>query len=306
MNFPWLISLLIILIYVASCQSSPPTPIESPVPIKPKSEEKIKQKGQKITVLIGGKGTGSGIIVARNGETYYVLTSQHVVGIEPSESVPVYDSQPGENIQPGSPEDPYEVRTYDGERYIIDYGKVRKDKILDLAIIEFTSKKIYPVANLATNVSPNQTVYVYGFKDCTWTGRDKKEEFNSGKVLSKIDPKGSDQGYSVQYTNPTITGMSGSPVFNQAGGVVAIHGKPGRPGKENEYRFDKCSSLPSDFGNNWGISMESFSKSRLAGDISVKFAEDTDEVKQPPNQNKENNPPNNPSEPKPSFKKSKS
>ena len=40
----------------------------------------VNRIASEITVLIDGINPGSGAIVARNGNTYYVLTAKHVVG----------------------------------------------------------------------------------------------------------------------------------------------------------------------------------------------------------------------------------
>jgi len=324
MKLVWQVSALLML-YITGCNPNH-IPPDSPSPLdssqgttsEPKdkktsdtlpnrAEEKIRQQAQKITVLIEGKGKGSGLIINRNGDTYYVLTSKHVVGIEPSRNIKILNPQPHE-INLAKKEDPYQVRTHDGKIYTVDYGKVKKDPNLDLAIIEFTSKSEYSIAKLATSVSKDQSVYMYGLKDCFSATRDKKEEFNSGKISSLIEPKNSDgdEGYNVNYTNPTITGMSGSPVFDQPGRVVAIHGKPGKKDKEKDYSFDKCLKLEDNFGNNWGISMKTFVSSKIASEMQLKADETPIKDTSSPSQPKDNTPPNNPSETIPKFKRSKS
>jgi hypothetical protein len=47
---------------------------------------------------------GSGVIIARQGQTYYVLTAEHVVATE----------------------DEYEIITSDGKKYRLDYKNVKK------------------------------------------------------------------------------------------------------------------------------------------------------------------------------------
>ena len=41
--------------------------------------EQVNKIAEQITVLIEGQNQGSGIIIAREGSTYYVLTAKHVV-----------------------------------------------------------------------------------------------------------------------------------------------------------------------------------------------------------------------------------
>ncbi len=257
------------------------------------STSKIKSQARKETVLITGKGHGTGIIIGQDGNNYYVLTSKHVVGIEPSENIQLpTDLDPDEQHLP-TKEDPYKIIAYDGQEYEIKYNKeVTKDSQFDLAIIKFDSRgNKYPSATLATSsLFNNQTVYIYGLKDCIDKTREQKEEFNQGAiVLTKSSIP--DEGYSVQYTNPTITGMSGSPVYDATGRVVAIHGKPGKRYKDKEYKFQDCPSLTPYYGNNYGISMETFKKSGLINQIPVQLAfQDTSLPTNLPPDKPDNNP----------------
>lgn len=56
--------------------------------------------------------------------------------------------------------------------------------------------------------------------------------------------------------------MSGSPVFDERGHLVAIHAKTEKPDKS--YNTEACKALPlkpnPDYGNNWGISVKTFLK----------------------------------------------
>ncbi|MGL4500749.1 MAG: hypothetical protein ACRCU2_16900, partial [Planktothrix sp.] len=66
--------------------------------------EEINRISQSITVLIDGLNPGSGVIIAKNQNTYYVLTANHVIK---------------------SP-DEYAIITVDGEQYPINYNQVIK------------------------------------------------------------------------------------------------------------------------------------------------------------------------------------
>lgn len=248
-----------------------PTPEMSPSPLK----EHIKSDISKKTVLITGKGTGTGIIIGHEGSKYYILTSKHVVGIEPSIYVELPPDLTDDEKKLTNKEDPYKVMTYDGKIYDVEYNELKKDPNVDLAIITFDTKSqgtIYPIANLAAlPISEKQEVFVYGFKDCANKGRKKREEFNEGIVLSTKNTQ-TDEGYSINYTNPTIRGMSGSPVLDASGRVIAVHGKPSN-GEKGE--FFNCSALTKEFGNNYGISIESFQKSKLASSFPGKLSFDS-------------------------------
>lgn len=241
-----------------------------------KSEEKIKQEAQKVTVRIDGKIDGTGLIIKKDGNTYYVLTSKHVVGFKPRQINPIepIPGDPEEKQLSGNLQEiPYQVITHDNQSYTVrNYDTdVMKDPTLDLAIVKFTSNINYPLATLSTEIKLQETVYIYGFKACfSDNNHQNKEEFNQGQI-TKIDPKSAkaDEGYGIHYTNATITGMSGSPVFNQYGQVISIHGKPADK-KSQDYALGECSPLDeSKFGNNWGISMADFVNSSLASDLGL-------------------------------------
>lgn len=241
---------VITILSLSGCSEAPDNP-------KPLS---LKDIAQQTTVNISGKGSGSGVIIGRNGKTYYVLTSKHVVG-----------------IRPGKIEDQYFIKTGKDE-YEINYNRVKKSSKLDLAVLEFNSNKNYITASLSKNLYRDQIVYMSGWIDCL---KEEKYEFNSGSLLkilsSRSELSGSEaktydkdrdfsEGYHVKYTNSTIRGLSGSPVFDESGHVVAIHGKPGED-REYQYDFKACPPLNSSFSPNWGIPISAFLNSSLASEI---------------------------------------
>jgi S1-C subfamily serine protease len=256
-------------------QNSSVNPPSQPEKVSSNPEkEGFKSYISKQTVLITGKNTGTGIIIGQEGNKYYVLTSRHVVGIAPGSNVELPPNLGDDEKGLTNKEDPYKITTYDKQTYDVVYEEVAKDPKLDLAIITFNTQnqeKTYPVASLAAlPIYKQQKVFVYGFKDCFNEGRDRREEFNEGTVVS-IQNTDTDEGYSVKYTNPTIKGMSGSPVLDASGRVIAIHGKPGRDDKGDS---TDCSALTQEFGNNYGISIESFKSSSLASRLQEKLSFD--------------------------------
>ena len=97
----------------------------NPVEIPWETAEVINYIAQQITVKIGGlDGKGSGVMINRQGNVYTVFTAFHVV------------EKPGD----------YEVITHDGESHKID--QIERLRGLDLAIITFTSRKEYKVADV--------------------------------------------------------------------------------------------------------------------------------------------------------------
>ncbi len=225
-------------------------------------EEKVAKIAKETTVKVTGRGrVGSGVIIDKEGNTYYVLTSRHVVG-----------------TNPGSLEEPYKIITHDGMEH---EPKIRKSGNLDLALLTFKSATKYNLASFGNKPSPQEVVYISGWRDCRCRERDcgksARYEFNQGEISTILSsPKDLPQeyevfydtkldyeeGYRVQYTNKTIDGMSGSPVFDETGKVVAIHGKPGKD-RRNQYDFKACPPLNESYsdGGNWGIPISQYSQS---------------------------------------------
>ena len=169
---------------------------------------------EQITVRINqSRGNGSGIIVAQRGNSYYVLTAQHVV----------------------DKEEKYQVVTHDGKRYPVDYSRVQKLGV-DLAVLQFQSQESYSVATLANyNLKEDERRWVFL---SGWPGLELGEVrrpyplFTAGLVFSKergeLQAKDSfslteANGYELVYTNPTLGGMSGGPVLDSRGRVIGIH-----------------------------------------------------------------------------------
>jgi S1-C subfamily serine protease len=154
------------------------------------------------TVRIDGQNPGSGVIIARSGNTYYVLTAKHVVATP----------------------DEYNVLTSATNKFKIDYGQVKKFENLDLAVVQFTSNENFPVAQLGNSEQMKQgdNIFVSG-----WPIIDGS--FNQQVTPGQITGfrTGDANGYELTYSNPTGGGMSGGPVFNAKGQVIGIHGRGG-------------------------------------------------------------------------------
>jgi hypothetical protein len=156
-----------------------------------------------ITVMIGGlDGKGSGVIIAKNGNTYTVLTANHVV----------------KKVGYGD----YQIITHDGQKYQME-NKAQTLGKLDLALVRFTSSKNYPIAKIADSqtVKEGATVYYAGFPAET-ANQPRNYRFIPAPITGRSQNQ---EGYELSYNGPALPGMSGGPVLNEQGFVIAIHGK---------------------------------------------------------------------------------
>ncbi|MBC6481610.1 MAG: serine protease [Hormoscilla sp. GM7CHS1pb] len=201
----------------------------------------IQSIAKEITVKIEGPGDpGSGVIIAREGNSYYVLTAYHVV----------------EHIGSG---DGADVKTHDEEYHPLDISSIKKlPDDVDLAVIKFASDRPYSVATLS-----NFNYRLYKNRDYSSNAASasrqsavEEEPFifisgwplleesllvvnpgilfdNSAAAISH--PLVGSQGYELVYTNLSHPGMSGGPVLDPGGRVIGIHGRAdGKHVKEND------------------------------------------------------------------------
>jgi len=169
------------------------------------SLDQIQNYARSITVKVqSGRSWGSGILIQRKGQSYSVLTNAHVL---------VWGEQ-------------YRVQTPDGAVY-----PAQKDTSInwydnDLAILHFRSANNYEVANLAKTspLTPGEQVFAAGFPASGNVNSLQGLIITNGEV-SSILSQPLIGGYQVGYSNNVEKGMSGGPVINIYGEVVAINGK---------------------------------------------------------------------------------
>jgi tetratricopeptide (TPR) repeat protein len=153
-----------------------------------------------------GESWGSGVIIKHEGSAYTVLTANHVV------------------LNPG----PYTILTVDGQRYPLQYSTVKKLPGVDLAVLQFISNQRYRAVPLgdSTRIPTGANCYVAGFPKTSaqMTVAQAAYQFESGQVEANATHPLAD-GYGMYYTNDTRAGMSGGPVFNDKGELIAIHGR---------------------------------------------------------------------------------
>ena len=163
----------------------------------------VQKIAKQVTVQITDCGFGSGAILRKEGSTYTVLTVAHAV------------KKSG-----------CQVTTPDDTKYLVTNIKTFPNNV-DLAVFTFTSSKNYPVAKLIANsdtVDAGETVYVSGYP-LSSTISNSIFAFVKGDVVSNSSTKQQGKGYSLIYSNNTLPGHSGGPVWNDKGEVIAIHGQ---------------------------------------------------------------------------------
>ncbi|BAY37666.1 tetratricopeptide repeat protein [Nostoc sp. NIES-2111] len=213
----------------------------------------LELKAKQITVRIdsSSNANGSGIIIARNGDTYTVLTAEHVV-CERQDA-----TQPCRNYN-------YQILAPDGKQYPIEKSTIKTEAGVDLAVLKFTAtNQSYQVATLA-NYNPNIGDYMFtagypkqGDNYSPWrltmgtifskeTGLGlSKISFSKTDNFSKLLTANSLTGaYELVYTSITYGGMSGGPVLDSLGRVIGIHGLA-----EGEQAIDE---ITRDFGSSRG------------------------------------------------------
>jgi tetratricopeptide (TPR) repeat protein/S1-C subfamily serine protease len=179
----------------------------------------LNDKARHLTVRIeNSNGSGSGVIVAQEGGTYYVLTAKHVIQDEEHNTHQKFTNN--------------QIITYDQDAHPVTSTVVAEG--VDLAVIKFTSNNNYPAAKLGGySTKDDDLAFVGGFP-----GRDKIKsplwqwQLNPGYILSRESGKlrtQTDQsftnGYDLIYGSISYGGMSGGPVFDTAGNVIGIHGR---------------------------------------------------------------------------------
>jgi serine protease Do len=155
---------------------------------------------------LGSSASGSGVIIAKQGNIYTVLTTNHVVASLAQE---------------------YSIRTHLEKNYrAIRIQRLPKnDRDIDLALVQFQSREQYPIAPMGESERAvvGSTIYVAGYPLPIAFGSERKLEFTGGIVSSRLG--GTSSGYGLRYQAVTRRGMSGGPVFDADGRVVGIHGQ---------------------------------------------------------------------------------
>jgi WD40 repeat protein len=167
----------------------------------------IRERAARFVVRIdgGGRGNGTGFIINKTGNTYTVLTNEHVVR-----------SSNGQSLTTG-----------DGKTHSFNASNVRVFSGIDLAEITFTSDATYEVAKLKEGLSLElgTTIYCYG-----WNAIQRPiypvraPRWESGTLRQTLPVENSLNGYSLVFNFSVVPGLSGSPVLDENGEVIGVYG----------------------------------------------------------------------------------
>lgn len=203
----------------------------------------LRQRSRNITVKVWADQTwGSGVIIQRQQGKYLVLTNAHVV-------------QSGKQHQ---------VQTSDGKQHRATLVAKPDFQGRDLALMQFESNSPYPVASLgqAINLKPGSLVFAAGFPLKPEGAAADGFMFMTGQV-ALVNTKPFTGGYQLGYSNPIVKGMSGGPVLNSQGVVVAVNGMQAFPLWGDPYVFEDGTTPPKSqqdllTRSSWGIPIETF------------------------------------------------
>ena len=123
----------------------------TPAAISENLNREVSEIASLVTVrILSDSGSGSGVIIGRNGENYRVLTNNHVVA--------------GNNTQN------YTVLTADGQTHIAKPFSSSQFSRLDLALVEFTSPVSYRVVEIGNShkLAVGDAVFGAGFSNWHW------------------------------------------------------------------------------------------------------------------------------------------
>ncbi|PSB00763.1 S1 family peptidase [Merismopedia glauca] len=221
--------------------SNPITPNIEPV----STPSQIRSVAQAITVkVMAGNLWGSGIIIKRENNVYTVLTNAHVARLGKT----------------------FKIQAPDGRVYTARLQKSDDVSGEDLAILTFTSRDRYQVANLVISPrsSTNNLVFAAGFPATSNKFSGSDLVVTNGKITTLL-PQSMRGGYQLGYTNDIYKGMSGGPLLNQLGEVIAVNGKHKFPLWGNTYIYQD-GSTPDEISRksmdrlSWGIPISSVSQ----------------------------------------------
>ncbi len=180
----------------------------------------VAQIAQQVTVrILSNRSSGSGIIIAHQGQNYTVLTAKHVVAFN---------------------ENRFTVLTADGMRHIAQWQNSVLFGDADLALVSFRSDRVYQIVEIgdSNSLAVGDPVYASGFPNWYRIEQNRFQNTRNWGLRAFRYTEGSvgmlllrsmQKGYQMGYTNQIETGMSGGPVLNRDGKLVGINGRSKYP-----------------------------------------------------------------------------
>jgi len=192
-----------------------PQPVTAKEPTKKLlTSAQLQALAKSITVKILTKnGSASGTLIAKNGNSYTILTNDHVMN-------------PGES---------YRIQTPDGKIYpaTVIKEKPQSLKNQDAALFQFQSTAEYTIATLGISapIAVEQKIVAAGF-----VSDSAKLVFTEGQI-SLLPDKSFQRGYRIGYSNKVQPGMSGGPILNYQGEVIGINAVYAYPISDKIYTY---------------------------------------------------------------------
>jgi tetratricopeptide (TPR) repeat protein/V8-like Glu-specific endopeptidase len=225
-------------VVIGLCSTSHSLIIFASEPMFAIAPEAVAKIAKPITVLIETPDSnGSGVIISKGKGRYTVLTAAHVIS----------DNQKS-----------YTVITNDGQKYQLGAIQTFPQNI-DLAIGEFSSTSSYDTAKFGNsdNATEGSMAFVAGFPRTTSVITNSVYSFRDGRIIAN-SAKPMSLGYAIIYSARTLPGMSGGGVFNDAGELIAIHG---RGDIDSTMKADEINpNVRFKTGNDLGIPINTFVK----------------------------------------------
>ena len=158
--------------------------------------QQIDSIARNITVKVNvAENEGSGILIAKDNDTYTVITNASVNGKN------------------------YTIQTPDGMEH--EAIVIEDNTENDLVLLEFNSDNDYQTATIgnSNNITEGETVIAAGFPES------KGELLVTEGKISLVTEKPLNKGYSIGFTNETVQGMSGGVLLNANAEVIGVLGK---------------------------------------------------------------------------------
>jgi S1-C subfamily serine protease len=199
------------------------------------TDPQIGEIAEKTTVrIVSDSDSGSGVIIAKKDNTYYILTCKHVI--------------PDGNA--------FTVITPDNRSYSVNASTVKRFPGVDLAVTSLSSNQSYQVVKVgdSNTVKRGMASYVSGWgMGNTDAIKNFTLMFRKGEV-SAVPSVTQPDGYALIYSNNTLPGMSGGPVLNEEGELIGIHGR----GEVDRVEKTENSNIAVKIGYNLAVPINTF------------------------------------------------